>query len=81
MICSICNGFTPSCPSCGHMQRTHRERPITLAPIVSKFDGGAVFKGGGNSHFTFDKDGFHETTEVPGLKLKQDVPIKIRTNF
>lgn len=78
-MCFLCGGVNPTCTVCGHMQRTHHEPPIKLAPIVSKFDGGAVFQGAGNSHFTFDKNSFHETTEIPGLK--QGSPIKIRTDF
>ena len=51
--------------------------PIEVAPIVNNFDGGATFKGAGNSHFTFANESFHETTEVPGLKQG----IKISTRF
>jgi hypothetical protein len=46
---------------------------IQLAPLVKTFDHGGelegVFKGAGNSHFTFarERGGFHETTEIPGL--------------
>ena len=52
--------------------------PIEQAPIVNQFDRGVTFKGTGNSHFTFVEDeGFHETTEVPGLRQK-DFTIKTR---
>ena len=50
---------------------------VEPAPIVNKFDNGAVFKGSGNSHFTCDNGKFHETTEIPGLKQG----IKISTRF
>jgi len=41
---------------------------IEVAPIITQDDNGASFKGFGNSHFTFKKnEGFHVTTEVPGL--------------
>lgn len=45
-----------------------------MAPLVSSWEGqsgdmGGVFKGAGNSHFTFapDDGGWHVTTEVPGI--------------
>ena len=54
---------------------------IEVAKPFKVWDGGACFKGGGNSHFSYDqKDGYyHETTEVGGLG--QDVPIKLRFDF
>lgn len=61
------------------MSQIQNDRPITVAPIVNKFDGGATFQGSGNSHFTFDKGGFHVTTEIP--KLRQGVKISVRESI
>ncbi|PLX27846.1 hypothetical protein C0583_01255 [Candidatus Parcubacteria bacterium] len=40
---------------------------IEIAPLSNTFEGGAVFKGAGNSHFTFAQGSFHETTSIPGI--------------
>ncbi|MDO8462804.1 MAG: hypothetical protein Q7S96_00820 [bacterium] len=40
--------------------------------VVSRFDGGTVFRGSGNSHVTFAGGGAHITTEVPNLRLGDD---------
>ena len=48
---------------------------IERADIVKRAGEMTVFKGAGNSHFTFVKDeGFHVTTDIPGLN--QGVGIK-----
>lgn len=77
-MCQFCGGHNTTCPACSPRQQTHREKKIELAPIQSKFEGGAVFKGSGNSHFTVDKSGIHVTTEIPNLKLKMDYTVKDR---
>ena len=80
MPCILHCGYNSTCPVCSHQARkTLRDDFIEQAPIVSKFDNGAVFKGAGHSHFTVDNNRFHETTEVPGLN--QGFPIKIRTDL
>ena len=53
---------------------------IEVAPIVHNFIGGATFKGSGDSHFTFDKNGYHVTTNVPNLNLGLDFGVKIKND-
>jgi hypothetical protein len=44
---------------------------MELAPIVSRFDDGAVFKGVGSSHFTAAKGLFHLTENLgSGFKTR-----------
>ncbi|MCF7820159.1 MAG: hypothetical protein K9M44_01660 [Candidatus Pacebacteria bacterium] len=77
--CPICGIGLGGCPCCGHRQTEFKGREIEQARIVNNFDGGAVFQGSGNSHFTFNKGNFHVTTEIPGLK--QGVRINIRDDI
>lgn len=80
----MCGGHNPTCPACGHADTTvfNRDREMEIAPIVKQFEGGVTFKGANNSHFTVDKGIFHETTEVPGLKLGyEDFRVEVRTDF
>ena len=45
--------------------------------IVKKSDKEIIFKGSGNSHFSYVLgEGWHVTTEVPGLKQEVRVPIQ-----
>lgn len=80
--CHLCGGHNPTCPHCGHANTTIFNRDMEIAPIVNSFEGGATFKGANNSHFTFDNNGFHETTEVPGLKLGyENFRVEVKTRF
>jgi hypothetical protein len=56
---------------------------IQLAPIVRTFDYGVVFGGAGNSHLTLDRKsgGFHETTEVPGMRQGERIAIHTDLSF
>ena len=74
-MCSVCGGIGFAC----HCHA--RAMDITLAPVVSRFDTGAVFQGSGNSHFTVDRSQFHETTSVPGLGKAEGLDNGLRSNF
>lgn len=65
----------PLCSGCERMAfaMASIQRCMDMAPKVKEFDGGAVFKGYGNSHFTLDKNGYHVTTEIGGLKQKERI--------
>ena len=53
------------------------DNDIERAEVVARKDKETVFKGYGISHFSFvEGEGFHVTTDVPGMK--QDCPIPIR---
>lgn len=57
--------FGISCPTCD----------LESAQAIERGNE-TVFKGYGNSHFSHVKgEGFHETTEVPGLKQGVRIPI------
>lgn len=52
-------------------------RPVEVAPVVRQNDHESVFKGSGNSHFSFEAGkGFHVTTEIPGLGQGQRINIQ-----
>ena len=56
-------------------------KDVEVAKPFLTFDDGACFKGGGNSHFTYDLNGFHATTEVGGMKQKEPIKIHFPINF
>ena len=75
------------CPMCGmtnlciHMRVTEKRLnpdPV-LAPPVRQTGPETVFQGAGNSHFSHvEGQGFHVTTQVPGIGKREGLPKGLR---
>jgi len=86
-MCSLCGASmsNPFCPGCGGLARIMQledrlklrqiEAEIEIAPVVLQKPSEIVFKGAGNSHFSYILgQGFQVTTDIPGMG--QGTPIK-----
>ena len=75
------SGFDPAFVPYGSLveaecMRKQSYDQVTGASVVSRSPAEVVFKGAGHSHFSYERDnGWHVTTEVPGLRQGQRIAI------